>query len=61
MSLKEDFVEIKDAQSVERMLGNAEIDYETVVEQGTIVSIIAENGVEFQFDEQGNLEGMQFV
>ena len=58
MSKEGSFVVVTDVQSVERMLTNAEIDYETEMSVHGHIEIIRTNGVIFKFDDNGNLENM---
>lgn len=58
MAKDDDFIVISDIDSVERMLSNAEIDYESIAKNGTTVTITAENGVVFHFNDKGDLESM---
>lgn len=54
----EDFIIISDVESIERMLTNAEIDYEVFYDHNNIQLIRAENGIVFKFNDLGNLEEM---
>lgn len=55
----EDFVTITDQESMERMLSNAEIDFESFSREGITQSIRADNGVVFHFNDDGDLESME--
>lgn len=57
-SKDEDFVIVTDVQSVERMLTNAEIDYEHEMSTDNLVMLIKANNVQFHFTSEGELEYM---
>jgi len=58
MSKEESFVVVTDVQSVERMLTNAEMDYEPQLSVHGHIELIRTNGVTFSFDSEGTLENM---
>jgi len=58
MSKEESFVIVTDVQSVERMLTNAEIDYEPQMSVDGHIELIKANGVKFVFNSDGELEDM---
>lgn len=59
MSKEESFVIVTDLQSVERMLTNAEIDYETEVSNPDgVIMLIEANGINFHFTPEGELDYM---
>jgi len=57
-SKEESFVIVTDVQSVERMLTNAEIDYEPELSVHGHIELIRTNGVKFYFNGDGELENM---
>ena len=59
MKKDEEFLVVTDVQSVERMLTNAEIDYEVEVSSGEgIIMLIEANGINFHFTPDGELDYM---
>lgn len=57
MSKQEDYVEIKDLESIKRALENAEIEYEEIITDDRIV-VETEDGINFQFNEDGELRAL---
>lgn len=61
MNKTEEFIEIKDLDSIQRALTNAEIEHE-VVTDGDIINdetvIVIDTGLKFYFDDYGQLTGI---
>ena len=58
MRKEESFVVVTDVQSVERMLTNAEIEYEIELSTDGLVMLIEANGINFHFTPDGELDYM---
>ena len=58
MAKEESFVVVTDVQSVERMLTNAEIDYDPELGVNNEITTIRANGITFRFSSEGELEEM---
>lgn len=58
MAKEDSFVVVTDVQSVERMLTNAEIEYEPLLGAQNEIRTIKANGITFRFDSDGDLEEM---
>lgn len=56
--MKEDFVEIKDNDSIKKALENAEIEYEEYDDHDEII-IELSTGMKFYFDSEGLMTGIR--
>ena len=60
MSQKDNFIEIKDVDSIKRALENAEIDYEEFDDEAGEITIELEQGIKFYFNsESGEMTNLK--
>jgi len=55
--VKKDYVTVTDLQSLERMLTTVEIEHNKMTWDSTVV-VTTENGVVFEFEENGELKAL---
>lgn len=55
--MKKDYVTVTDLQSLERMLTTVEIEHNKMTWDSTVV-VTTENGVVFEFEENGELKAL---
>jgi len=58
MSKEADYIDIKDFDSIERALENAEIEYEQGSDNGITAKLVTDN-VTFQFNDDGSLMSIE--